>query len=435
MKLQKKDAKTGKFVTLSNATFELYKYNEEIRKYEQMKCKVGNTYFENWTTNENGFVNTQTKLPAGKYQLKEIKIPNGFIELEQELFFNVDNRNKTLEYDSDWDAWITVTAENLQPTGTLKINKTVDLRDNVDLSLINDIDFTKIKFELKASENIIDYADGTIIYNKGAIVGQYNLDTEGKLTITNLPMGKYKLKEISTINGAILDNEEYDVIFEKSDNITKEYIIELNIENKTTLTEISKKTITGTDELEGATLTVLDENNDIIDTWVSSNIPHSIEGLIVGKTYTLREDLTPVGYVKSTDIQFKPENISESQKIVMIDKVVEMTKTNIGGKEIEGAKLIVYDKNGEIVDKWVSTKEAHKINNLIEGETYILHEEYAPDNYVIATDTEFTVTNDKETQRVNLIDKIVLISKTDLVNGNELPGAELTVTDKERKYY
>ena len=51
IKLQKQDKNTGKFVTYSNATFELYKLNEDTNKWEQVKCKVGNQYYTSWTTN------------------------------------------------------------------------------------------------------------------------------------------------------------------------------------------------------------------------------------------------------------------------------------------------------------------------------------------------------------------------------------------------
>ena len=114
----------------------------------------------------------------------------------------------------------------------------------------------------------------------------------------------------------------------------------------------------------------------------------------------------------------------------MIDKIVELTKTDIGGEEVKGAKIQVLDGE-KIVDEWTSGKEAHKINGLEEGKTYILHEEVAPDGYVKATDVEFTVTTDKETQHEKLVNKIVKVSKTDLTNGEELEGAELEITDVE----
>ena len=233
IKLQKQDKKTGKFVTYSNATFELYRQNEDTNKWEQVECKVGDKYFKTWTTNDKGVAKTETKLEAGNYKLLEIKIPTGFIQLEEELTFKVDNRNSTLNYDKDLDAWITVTAQNEQPTGTLKLNKKVALRKDVDKTMIKDIDFTKISFELVTDEKIIDYADGSTIYEKGKVVGKYNLKADGTLTVSNLPMGKYHLKELTTIDGAVLDETEHKVVFEQKDTVTKEYIVDKDIENKT----------------------------------------------------------------------------------------------------------------------------------------------------------------------------------------------------------
>ena len=432
IKMQKQDKKTGKFVTYSNATFELYRLNEDTNKWKQVQCKISDKYYKTWTTNSEGVAKTETKLEAGKYKLTEIKIPTGFIQLDEELTFKVDNRNSTLNYDKDWDAWITVTVKNEQPTGTLKLNKKVALREDMDKTMIKDIDFTKISFELVADEKIIDYADGSTIYEKGKVVGKYNLKADGTLTVSNLPMGKYHLKELTTIDGAVLDKTEYEVIFEQKDTVTKEYVVEKDIENRTTAIEVSKTDITGEKELVGAKLTVTDENNEVIDSWVSTEKTHKIEGLVVGKEYTLKEETAPNGFVVATEIKFKVENTAEIQKVTMIDKVVTMTKQDIGGNEIEGAELQVIDEDNNVVDEWTSTKEPHRINNLVEGKTYTLIEQYAPDGFVISNEITFTVTTDKETQEVKMIDKVVEISKQDIA-GNELEGATLVVTSTKTK--
>ena len=432
IKMQKQDKKTGKFVTYSNATFELYRLNEDTNKWEQVQCKISDKYYKTWTTNSEGVAKTETKLEAGKYKLTEIKIPTGFIQLDEELTFKVDNRNSTLNYDKDWDAWITVTVKNEQPTGTLKLNKKVALREDMDKTMIKDIDFTKISFELVADEKIIDYADGSTIYEKGKVVGKYNLKADGTLTVSNLPMGKYHLKELTTIDGAVLDKTEYEVIFEQKDTVTKEYVVEKDIENRTTAIEVSKTDITGEKELVGAKLTITDENNEVIDSWVSTEKTHKIEGLVVGKEYTLKEETAPNGFVVATEIKFKVENTAEIQKVTMIDKVVTMTKQDIGGNEIEGAELQVIDEDNNVVDEWTSTKEPHRINNLVEGKTYTLIEQYAPDGFVISNEVKFTVTTDKETQEVKMIDKVVEISKQD-ISGNELEGATLVVTSTKTK--
>ena len=432
IKLQKQDKNTGKFVTYSNATFELYKLNEDTNKWEQVKCKVGNQYFTSWTTNNEGIARTETKLEAGNYKVTEIKIPTGFIQIDGELTFKVDKRNSTLNYDEDWDAWITVTIQNEQPKGNLKLNKKINLREDIDTTMIKDIDFTKISFELVARENVIDYADGSVIYEKGKVIGKYNLKEDGTLTVENLPMGKYYLKELTTIDGAVLDQTEYDVIFEQTDTTTKEYTVNLNIKNETTCIEISKTDITGEKELPGAKLSILDEKGNVIDSWTSTDKAHTIEGLTVGKEYTLREDLAPLGYVKSTDVKFRVENTNEIQKVTMIDKIVEMTKEDIGGKEVEGAELKVVDKDGKIVDSWISTNEAHRIKGLIEGESYTLYEDYAPDGYVISNEVTFTVTTEKETQKVVMIDKTVEVLKTD-IDGNTIEGVTLSIRSTKTK--
>lgn len=432
IKLQKQDKNTGKFVTYSNATFELYKLNEDTNKWEQVKCKVGNQYYTSWTTNNEGIARTETKLEAGNYKVTEIKVPTGFIQIDGELTFKVDKRNSTLNYDEDWDAWITVTIQNEQPKGNLKLNKKVNLKEDIDTTMIKDIDFTKISFELVAKENVIDYADGSVIYEKGKVIGKYNLKEDGTLTIENLPMGKYYLKELTTIDGAVLDQTEYDVIFEQTDTTTKEYTVKLNIENETTCIEISKTDITGEEELVGAKLTVIDENNEVVDSWTSTEKTHKIEGLIVGKTYILREEIAPDGYVKASEIKFTIKNTNEIQKVTMIDKIVEMTKEDIGGKEVEGAELKVVDKDGKIVDSWISTNEAHRIKGLIEGESYTLYEDYAPDGYVISNEVTFTVTTEKETQKVLMTDKIVEVLKTD-IDGNTIEGVTLSIISTKTK--
>lgn len=411
IKIQKQDKDTGKLVTYSNATFELYKLNEETNEWEQVKCKVGDNYFTSWSTNNEGVARTETKLESGLYKVEEIKIPTGFVELDEELTFEVNNRNSTLEYDDDWDAWITVTVKNEQPTGTLKVNKEVTLRDDVDTSLLKDkeIDFTQISFELVAKENIVDYTDGSIIYEAGTVIGKYNLSKEGTLEVTDLKMGKYYLKELTTIEGAVLDETEHEVIFEQTDTTTKEYLVELDIENVTPLIEISKQDITGEKELEGAKLTVLDENGNVIDTWVSTEKPHTIEGLVVGKTYTLREEIAPTPYTKATDIKFTIENTGEVQKVVMIDKIVEVVKTDlVTGEEIEGAELKVIDKDGNVIDEWISTKEPHIVKGLEENEVYKLVEITAPYGFEVAEEVEFTVTEDKETQRIEMKDMPIM---------------------------
>lgn len=195
--------------------------------------------------------------------------------------------------------------------------------------------------------------------------------------------------------------------------------------------EIIKKDAKG-NIIEGAKLQVYDEEGNKLDEWITTKEAHRVNNLAENKNFILKEISAKEGYVIASDIEFMVTPSKETQKIEMIDKVVEMSKKDVAGNELEGATMVVTSiKTKNIVDKWISGKEPHKIKGLVEGETYILHEEIASDKFVKATDIEFTVTTDKETQKIEMIDKQVLITKTDLVTGEELEGAELIVTDKE----
>lgn len=456
IKLVKKDLDTDKVVTLNNATFQI-KAAEDIydrgngkilyKKGEVITQKIGSTVYDSFTTNadnlvvpdnsysndndELGTVITPLKLDVGKYEITEIIIPKGFLQLEEPIQFTIEDI-RDYDKDSQDDYIKTVEIKNDQPTGTILLDKSVAIRENVDTSLVDISDLSGIKFKLTAKENVSSPIDGSIIYNAGQEVGTYNLTKEGKLEINELPMGVYEIQEIETLNGLVLNDTKYEVRFTQKDTVTKVYEQELDVKNDTTLIEISKTDITGEKELEGAKLSVLDEKGNVVDQWTSTSKAHTIEGLIAGKEYTLREDLAPLGFVKSTDIKFTVENTAEAQKVTMVDKVVTMTKEDIGGNEIEGAEMSVTNENGEVVDSWISTKEPHKINGLEEGKTYTLHENYAPNGFVIATDVEFTVTKDKEIQEIKMIDKIVEVEKVD-INGNAIEGVTLVLTNTKTK--
>ena len=455
IKLIKKDLKTNKPVTLNSTTFEI-KATEDIydratnkilfKDGEVISQKVGNTTYTSFTTNADNIVvpdnsynsendnkaevTTPLKLPVGSYEITEIKVPEGFLQLDNPITFEIKNI-KDYDTDKDGDFIKEIVIKNEQPTGTINLDKTIAIRENVDTSLVDISDLSGIEFKLSAKEDIIDKADGSVIYKKGQEIKTFNLSKDGKLTITDLPMGTYEIEETKTLDGLVLNTTKYEVKFEQQDLTTKVYDTKLDVSNDTTLVEFSKIDITGEKELPGAKLTVLDSENNIIDTWTSTEETHKIEGLTVGKKYTLKEEIAPDGYVIATEIEFKVEDTNKIQKVKMIDKVVEISKEDISGKEIEGAKLQVLDKDGNVIDEWISEKEAHKVKGLKENETYILHEEIAVGNYVKASDIEFTVSEDKKTQQIVMIDKLVEITKTDLTTGEELEGAELEVIDEE----
>lgn len=474
LKLVKQDEETGKTVSLNSASFKIVA-DEDIldggnivyKKGEYITQKVGGKKYDTFTTNSDNVVVVKTEytndddkkgevfLPlqffAGKYHLEEVKVPTGFIGLGKTQSFEMRG---LLDYtkDEDGDPIYTVKVRDEQPKAQIKLNKTVaDLDTDVDL--VDRSDLSKIQFVLKAKENIYSPVDGSLMFakddvitteNSGAIVnsgtevgnGVYALSTDGHLDISNLPMGvgeaQYYLQEVKTLDGCVLDTTKYDAVFKQSDYTTKTYIKSFDVENLTTDFEFNKTDVTGDKEVEGAQLTITDEDGNVVDQWTSTDKVHSIEGLVVGKTYTLSETVTAKDYVKATDIKFTVKNSSELETVTMKDKQVSFTKTDVTGeKEVEGAEITVTDKEtGKVVDKWTSGKDSHFINGLEEGRTYILSETVSPEEYVKSTDIEFTVSKEKVNEKVNMKDKQVKVSKL-TVGGEEVTGAHMQIIDED----
>ena len=456
LKIIKTDKETGKTVTLNGASFKIKdnKGNYVVQKVAGKKYDTFTTNSKNIVTIKDtdlGTVTLPLQLDAGNYTIEEIETPKGFLDLDSPVHFTITN-TRDYDMDEDEDPILTVNVKNEQPKAEIKISKTVTDLDT-DKDLVDRSDLSQIQFELKAKDNIYSSIDGSLLFKKdqnisikesGASLtagkeikeGLFSLSEDGKLEITNLPMSStdaaYYVQEVKTIDGCVLDSKKYDATFRQTDTKTKLYSKTFNIENKTTHFEFNKTDITGDKEVPGATLTVKDEHGITIDEWVSTNKPHSIEGLTVGKTYTLTETISAQDYVKATDIIFTVKNSSELETITMKDKQVSFTKTDITGeKEVEGATITVTEKeSGKVVDEWVSTKDRHFINGLEEGKTYILTEKISPEEYVKSSDIEFTVTKEKINQKITMKDKQVVISKITL-GGEEVTGASMQILDQD----
>ena len=355
-------------------------------------------------------------LVLGTYTVKETKAPEA--------------------YDLDWNTYTVELTYKDQNTAIILGN--VDSKENVKTGKI---EIKKTDTEgnpLKAGEfGIYANADmyiGDTLYKKGQLVVSIQSDDSGVARSGDLPYGSYYVKEISaptqeagnSHNFVLSDDTQYVKINgkNKTDSVTF-------VDKKVTA---SKTTITGTDEIKGAVMTVIDNDGKVIDTWTSDGNPHSIKGLHEGWEYTLTETTAPNGYVKAESIKFTVSTDKKDQTLVMMDKQFTASKKDASGKNyVEGAKLEVRDEQDRVVDSWTTTKEDHYISGLEEGKTYRLVEVEAPKGYVKAEDIFFTVSNEKKNESVIMKDSKITASKTDITGTKEIKGAVLTVTDNDGK--
>lgn len=170
-------------------------------------------------------------------------------------------------------------------------------------------------------------------------------------------------------------------------------------------TVVSKKSVTGEDELTGATLRVYDADGELVEEWVSGEEPHELT-LLTG-SYTLHEEAAPEGYLVASDVAFE---VAEGVPVTQVEMVDEPTRVEAGkvdaatGEPLAGATMQVVDAEGAVVEEWVSDGEPHLIEALAPGE-YVLRETEAPEGYELAEDVAFTVEETADAQAVTMADE------------------------------
>ena len=243
-------------------------------------------------------------------------------------------------------------------------------------------------------------------------------DKNGYFVFDEIPYGEYIVREIEAPTGYILSGESYPVtVCEDGETIT------IRTVNKPITVEVSKVDVYG-EELIGADMQLENADGEIIDEWISDGTNHVVSKLGAGE-YVLKEIAAPDGYVIATDIKFTVdvygnitvENVeatvtSENGNplIVMVDDTtkVRISKQDVTtGEELPGATLQIIDEDGNVVEEWVSTDEAHFIEGkLIAGKEYTLRETIAPDGYEIANEIRFTVNEDGSVTEVVMYDEL-----------------------------
>lgn len=215
------------------------------------------------------------------------------------------------------------------------------------------------------------------------------------------------------------------------------------ITNTITSVKISKVDITDQKELAGAHIQVIDKDGNVVEEWDSTWEAHEVTGLKPGETYTLRETVAPERYTLTSDTTFTLKEdgtvnkdtttttISDNGTLLVEDSrtSVKVSKVDISdGKELEGAHIQIIDQDGNVVDEWDSTKEAHVTEKLKTGKIYTLRETVAPDGYLLTSDTTFVL---KEDGTVDA-EKTTAVSKDGvlLVQDKLATSASIAVTKK-----
>lgn len=411
--IYKTDLESGKY--LAGAVFNLYTADDIYDADGGLVFAAGELVATSPETNADGTTYFDCDIPirgeqygssirkdattnSGNYIVKELRAPLGY-------YVNEEPMEVTFTYDGQTVMVLDNTCSN-KPTEIW-----VSKRD-----LTNDE-------ELPGATLAIKDMDGNTVTTW--------VSTDEPHRVTGLHFGEsYTLTEIRAADGyALADNITFRLI-QKSDrdgNPLEEcevyYLTTKNIlfwkwddwkllddatvimQDDITKVQISKKDLTTKEELPGAELTLTDEKGNEIDRWVSTDAPHYMERLPAGK-YTLTEVTAPDGYAIAERVEFEVLPTGEVQTFEMFDDTikVKISKVDITtNEELPGAELVIKDKDGTEIDRWISTNEPHYVEKMPAGD-YTLTEITAPNGYKVAESIDFTVLPTGEMQTVVMKD-------------------------------
>ena len=203
---------------------------------------------------------------------------------------------------------------------------------------------------------------------------------------------------------------------------------------------LSKKTITGSGEFTGNRLSVIDNEGNQVETWMSGEQPHEIIGkLIAGETYHFMEEKPADGYAYAEDIPFTVSKTGSVDQVVMRNDAtrVRIRKMDSSGQILKGATLQILDQQKNVVvPDFVSTDDTIDITGkLVAERTYYLHEVNAPAGYLLSSDIAFTVPRGPGLLEVTMTDPRhqnpdsdkIFLYKTDAVTGQGIKGVEFSI--------
>ena len=433
---------------LSGAVFQVIAVEDIVTPDGTTRAYAGDVVSE-ITTDENGYAETEP-LYLGKYEVREIKAPDGYV-------LNNEPKDVELTYaGQEFEVRDTVNTEfeNEYQRVMIRLSKTME---NDELSGIgSNGEYKNVRFGLFAAEDITA-ADGSVIPADG-LISEVSLDENmtAKFDV-QIPFGRYYVKEISTDEHYILNGEKYLVNFE----YMGQDIQTVDIDCGQFVNLLKRGRIEGhkvddkSEPLENAVFGLFtadcvkfSRDTAIMTAASDENGCFEFTDVPFGQ-YIVREIESPSGYILS-DKEYAV-SISEDGEVIEITTenkpiTVEISKRDVYGNELVGAEMVLENADGETVDKWTSDGTNHIVSKLGAGE-YVLKEIAAPDGYVIATDIKFTVdvygnitvenvdstaVSDNGYPLIVMVDDTTKarISKQDVTTGKELPGATLQIIDE-----
>ena len=423
---------------LSGAVFQIIAVEDIVTLDGTIRANAGDVVAE-ITTDENGYAETDL-LYLGKYEVRENTAPDGYVLNAESQFVELTYAGQEIAVRD------TVNTSFVNDYQGVEISLSKVMEKDELFNIGNSDEYTRVRFGLFAAENITA-ADGSVIPADGLISEISLAENMSAKFDTALPFGKYYVQEIATDEHYVLNGEKYLVNFEYMGQDIQTVSIDCGqFTNDLKRGKIEGIKVSESDEpLENALFglfytdcTEFTEENAIMTAKSDKQGKFEFTEIPYGE-YIVCEIEAPTGYILSDESY--PVTISEDGEVIEIKAVNKSTKVRISkqdittGEELPGATLQIIDEDGNVVEEWVSTDEAHFIEGkLIAGKEYTLRETIAPDGYEIANEIRFTVNEDGSVAEVVMYDELTPKTTTPYTGDNHsdfaafaLMGASLII--------
>ncbi|HPF83713.1 MAG TPA: SpaA isopeptide-forming pilin-related protein, partial [Bacilli bacterium] len=419
-------------IKLADTSFKIL--NTDTNQY--VSQYVGGKVLDTFKTDETGKTQTYLKLEAGNYKIVEIKTPKGYLINKEGVNFSIGDESN-YKYTS-YGLIVTVDFVDQAIKGQIEINKKGE-KAVIENNTIKyeEIPLNKVKFEIRASEDILSSDKTVLYYEKGALVDTITTNADGYAISKKLPLGKYYVIEVQTGDKYILDSTKHEIELKEIDNqtpIVYESISKMNYLKKGSL-EFTKTDLSTDEPLPNTLIEVYTENDELIFSGrTDENGKIVIKDIVVGKYYILEKE-APEGYTLNEEkMVFEILENGEVIKSTMKDKKItgslDFTKLDFSTDETLPNTLIqIYNENDELVFEG-RTDENGKIiiDELTYGKYYILEKE-APEGYELNTEKMwFEIREDGEIIKSIMKDhKIIQVPITDATDYKELIFSAITL--------
>lgn len=428
VRVVKVDSETGKNIPRVDAGFEVYSDTTG----EKLVMEGKETFY----TDSKGELDIPTMFAYGKYRLREVKAPEGYVKLKEDVPFEVTGNEE--------NGLIEIKIKNDNQKGRISVNKTVDTPIDViekqeEFGNYYDIQYSQqvgigFEFKVKAMEDIVT-PDGTKRLSKGEYLKENGKDVvlvtgENGIAVSSpiLYIGKYAIEETKAPSGVVPSKE--DILFEISYVGQDLEISDSSVNVENSLQKLNIRLYKNQEEV--VKFNKIEEESRIdVDTEYKEATNGQIFSLITKRDIKVGDKVIPMdsslGYsvVKDGKVDFMDKMLPVGDSVYAVKEIDSGKEHVLNEKEYDFERVPYNNEDYNTVELY---EDGMELDQLDLSENTDEEREGGKDRSVKGKDLEFLENEGNEDPHVpvsNVLSRAtVCLTKTDSMDSNPIEGVK-----------